>query len=59
MYKKRKPFFSNKKCTYCSKQATAFRLINGRHEMLCGRKECDIKSRIKAGWFGLNLSKER
>lgn len=58
MARKRRSFFYNKKCTYCGQPATTFRLISEKHEMLCDRKECDFKSRLKAGWFTLDLFKE-
>jgi len=59
MKRKYKSFFHNKKCTYCGKKADRFRLIQNRHEMLCDSKECDRKSRIKAGYFGIgNITKK-
>lgn len=50
--KKRQLFFKNKKCHYCKKPGTTFRLINSKHEILCDAKDCDKKSRVKADYFG-------
>lgn len=55
MYKQRRSFFQNKKCHYCGKPGTIFRLISNRREILCDRYDCDKKSRIKAGYFGMNI----
>jgi len=55
MYQKRRSFFQNKKCHYCGKPGTTFRLIKDRREILCDQYDCDKKSRIRAGWFGINI----
>lgn len=44
-------YFANKRCDYCNRVATTFRLIKHRHEYLCDMGECDKKSRIRAGYF--------
>ncbi len=54
MYKKRRSFFKNKKCSYCGRQGILFRFINKRHEILCDSKDCDKKSRMRAGCYGLS-----
>ena len=50
-YKKRKPFFTNKTCNLCGKPVIMFRLIRNKTYMLCDSKECEYRTRIKAGYF--------
>jgi len=47
----KKSWFDNKKCELCGKQGTTFRLIKGRHYILCDDHICDYKTRIRAGYF--------
>lgn len=53
---KRKPWFSNKKCEFCGKQGTTFRLIKNRHYILCDNNQCDYMTRIRAGYFNEALN---
>jgi len=48
----RRNFFDNKKCDICKKKAEIFRCIGKKKYMLCESKECDLKTRIKHGFFG-------
>lgn len=50
--RKSRSFFSNKKCDICKKPALIFRIIGNKKYMLCESKECDLKTRIKHGFFG-------
>jgi len=56
MNKKRRSFFQNKKCKYCNRPGTVFRLIKDKHEVLCGGYTCDKKSRVRAGYFGISIN---
>lgn len=53
MARKYKSFFSNKQCQYCKQPATIFRLIKNHHEVMCDESDCNKKSLIKAGFFGI------
>jgi len=41
--------FTNKRCDFCKRPATIFRVTNRGKYMLCDSPKCDLKSRIKAG----------
>jgi len=49
--RKLKPFFNEKTCSLCKKPASIFRVIKDKRYMLCDSKECERKTRIRAGWF--------
>jgi len=49
-------WFENKKCQYCGKQGTIFRLIKSRHLILCDSEICSYKCRIQAGFFNDQLN---
>jgi len=57
--KNNRPWFLNKKCELCGKQGTTFRLIKNRHYVLCDKKICDYKTRIRAGFFSELNFKEK
>ena len=53
---KRRNWFENKKCELCGKQGSTFRLIKNRHYIICNSKQCDYKTRIRAGFFNKQLN---
>jgi len=58
--RKRRSFFYNKTCDICKKPAIIFRIIGNKKYMICEDKHCDLKTRIKHGFFGeIPLKKEK
>lgn len=55
--KKRRPFFTGKTCSICKLPASMFRVIKGKHIMLCNSKKCEKITRIRAGYFDLAFNK--
>ena len=49
-----KTFFGNKTCDLCHRPATMYRLMGNFSSYLCDDKECDIKIRIKEGFFKIS-----
>ena len=56
--KKRKPFFDNKTCDICKRQAIMFRCIDDKTYMLCDSQKCDFIVRTRHGWHKPIIGKE-
>lgn len=44
-------FFKNKNCDICKARASFFRVMKNNTYMLCKKKECDLISKMRAGFF--------
>jgi len=56
MYKKRNSFFRHKKCKYCGRPGTVFKVIKGKHEVICGGFLCDRRAMANVGYYGINIT---
>ena len=49
--KRHRAFFNGKRCEFCNRPATVFRCIGSKCYVLCEEKSCDLKSRVREGFF--------